>query len=152
MYAADIHVHTHTHTHTLTHIHIYMYTNSLKHMLTHPPPSSPTHSWQALRQKFGLKDEMALPFQPVPINDIPELGNLSAAEGRLSKWQTEAGKGQRNDLPQGILRRGELFGSDAYMLFRVVPLLRRWRLAPWVVYIFSSRCRYEACIWGIVVW
>ena len=33
---------------------------------------------QAFREKFGLKDEMVLPYKPVPIIDIPGLGNLSA--------------------------------------------------------------------------
>ncbi|XP_055972655.1 leucine--tRNA ligase, cytoplasmic isoform X1 [Sorex fumeus] len=33
---------------------------------------------QALRAKYGIRDDMVLPFEPVPVMEIPGFGNLSA--------------------------------------------------------------------------
>lgn len=34
----------------------------------------------ALREKFGIKEEHVLPFNPIPIINIPEMGDLAAVK------------------------------------------------------------------------
>jgi len=35
---------------------------------------------QPFREKYGITDEMVLPYEPIPIIEVPELGNLAAIE------------------------------------------------------------------------
>lgn len=35
---------------------------------------------EGLREKFGVKEEWCVPFEPIPIIEIPELGNLAAVK------------------------------------------------------------------------
>lgn len=35
---------------------------------------------EPFRKKYGIKDEMVLPYEPIPIIEVPELGNMAAIE------------------------------------------------------------------------
>lgn len=48
------------------------------------------------RKKFSIKDEWVLPFEPVPIIEIPSMGNLAAVEA-CKKYKVKT-QGDRDAL------------------------------------------------------
>lgn len=76
---------------------------------------------EALREKFGIKDDMVLPYQPIPIIDVPTLGNLSAVTAcEMFKIQSQNDKEKLAEAKEltylkgfydGVLLVGEFKGK-----------------------------------------
>ncbi|XP_076467867.1 leucine--tRNA ligase, cytoplasmic-like [Babylonia areolata] len=66
-------------------------------------------SKEAFRQKYGLKDEMVLPFQPVPIIEVPDFGTLSAVTA-CERYKV-ASQNDRDKLEEA---KGEVYKKGFY--------------------------------------
>ncbi|XP_033208531.1 leucine--tRNA ligase, cytoplasmic isoform X2 [Belonocnema kinseyi] len=62
---------------------------------------------QPFREKYGLKDEMVLPFDPIPIIEVPDFGNLSAVTvyDRL-KIQSQNDRVKLNEAKEMVYLKG----------------------------------------------
>ena len=59
------------------------------------------------REKYGIKDEMVLPFEAVPIVDVPELGNLSAvAACDMFKIQSQNDRDKLQEAKELVYLKG----------------------------------------------
>ncbi len=73
------------------------------------------------REKYGIKDEMVLPFEPIPIVEVPELGNLSAVTAceRL-KIQSQNDKDKLQEAKDLVYLKGlELLTTFKLLYFQV---------------------------------
>ncbi|XP_071120452.1 leucine--tRNA ligase, cytoplasmic-like isoform X1 [Mytilus edulis] len=62
---------------------------------------------QPFREKYGLKDEMVLPYDPVPIIDVPEFGNLCAVTVcEQMKIQSQNDKDQLQEAKEKVYLKG----------------------------------------------
>nr|XP_023027907.1 leucine--tRNA ligase, cytoplasmic isoform X1 [Leptinotarsa decemlineata] len=62
---------------------------------------------QAFREKYNIKDEMVLPFEPVPILNVPGLGNLAAVTANeLLKIQSQNDKEKLLEAKEMVYLKG----------------------------------------------
>lgn len=74
-----------------------------------------------LREKYGIKDEMVLPFEPVPIIEVPGFGQLSAVkvcddlkiQSQNDREKLEEAKAMVSSLSSTLV-----YGSDSQAGFR----------------------------------
>lgn len=67
---------------------------------------------QPLREKFGIKDEMVMPFSPIPIIDVPGLGNLCAVTVcEQFKVQSQNDRDKLQEAKELVYLKGKFFLS-----------------------------------------
>ncbi|XP_070553496.1 leucine--tRNA ligase, cytoplasmic-like [Ptychodera flava] len=85
---------------------------------------------QPFREKYGIKDDMVLPFDPIPIIEVPEMGNLSAvvacdmfkvqSQNDKDKLQEAKDKVYLKGFYEGVLTVGEYSGQKVQDVKKLV--------------------------------
>ncbi|CAB4062284.1 LARS [Lepeophtheirus salmonis] len=70
------------------------------------------------REKYGIADDMVLPFDPVPIISVPELGNLSAVYvcDKL-KIQSQNDRDKLTEAKEQVYLKDEMIGNNSAVLY-----------------------------------
>uniref|UniRef100_A0A673V2P3 Leucine--tRNA ligase, cytoplasmic n=1 Tax=Suricata suricatta TaxID=37032 RepID=A0A673V2P3_SURSU len=71
---------------------------------------------QALRAKYGIRDDTVLPFEPIPVIEIPDFGNLSAVTicDEL-KIQSQNDREKLAEAKEKLYLKGFYDGGDAFI-------------------------------------
>lgn len=71
---------------------------------------------QPFREKYGIKDEMVLPFDPIPIIDVPEFGKLSAVTAcEKLKIQSQNDKDKLLEAKEMVYLKGFYEGVSEFI-------------------------------------
>ena len=72
---------------------------------------------EALRKKYNIADEMVLPYEPIPIIDVPDLGNLCAVTTcDQFKVKSQNDKDQLQEAKELAYKKGFYEGKWPYIL------------------------------------
>lgn len=75
---------------------------------------------QPFREKYGITDEMVLPFEPVPIIEVPEFGKLSAVTAyEKLKIQSQNDKEKLAEAKEMVYLKGFYDGVSFCVVFYV---------------------------------
>ena len=107
---------------------------------------------QPLREKYGVTDEMVLPFQPVPIIDIPGYGDLAAVTvvDQL-KIQSQNDKDKLAEAKEMVYMKGFYEGVMAVgdhkgkSVQDAKPLIRTQLLADGLVVVYKEPKKMVKC-------